>query len=68
MNDATRKILLLQETASNPADAHALEAALRAEGADVRRAQLSPPYEALLDALADGWTPLLLPPSPSTPR
>jgi hypothetical protein len=62
MNDA-RKVLLLQDREAPPADTHALGDALRRQGAQVRLLPLAPPYDELLDALADGWLPVLLNPS-----
>lgn len=63
-----RKVLLLEEAGAAPEDARALGDALRAEGASVRRLALAAPYDELLDALADGWLPVLLSPPASSPQ
>ena len=59
---AARQVLLLEEPGAPPADVQALEQALQNQGARVRRLTLAPPYDELLDALADGWLPVLLSP------
>lgn len=58
-----KKILLLREPAHTAAETVApLQAALTTQGTAVRCIDLHAPYDALLDALADGWMPVLLPP------
>lgn len=54
-----RKVLLLEDDAA-PALPAVLDEALRAQGAEVRRMRLGAPYDALLDALAAGWRPVLV--------
>ncbi|MBL8289549.1 MAG: hypothetical protein JNL85_16330 [Rubrivivax sp.] len=62
-----RKVLLLLENGAVPHDTEALDHALRGHGAAVRRMTLAPPYDGLLDALADGWLPVLLGAPPEAP-
>lgn len=58
-----KKILLLREPGRSAVETVApLQAALAAQGTAVRCVDLQAPYDALLDALADGWMPVLLPP------
>lgn len=58
-----KKILLLREPDRTAVQVAApLQAALAAQGAEVRCVDLLAPYDTLLDALAEGWMPVLLPP------
>ena len=61
MNAAMRKVLLVQEGQAPDGPLAALEDALKAQGADVRRVLLQAPYDTVLDALAAGWVPVLMP-------
>ncbi|GMV47850.1 MAG: hypothetical protein AMXMBFR66_32480 [Pseudomonadota bacterium] len=57
-----RRVLLLEDGGA-PALPTALEDALRAHGAEILRMRLDAPCDALLDALAEGWLPVLVGPA-----
>ncbi len=55
-----RKVLLLDEHRASRDASAALARALLDAGADVQRRPLAAPYDELLDALADGWLPVVM--------
>lgn len=50
---------------AQPAAAHPLAQALRQLGATVREVPLAAPYDALLDAIAEGFVPVACKPPPA---
>ena len=56
---AGRRVLLLEE-GDVAADLASLDDALQALGAIVRRQRLDAPADELLDAMADGWLPVVM--------
>lgn len=57
MSDA-RKVMLIVDAPAPAAAASGLADALRKLGAEVQTLPLAPPYDAVLDGLADGWLPV----------
>lgn len=53
-----RKVMLVVDAQAPAPAAVKLADALRAIGAEVRSQPLMPPYDAVLDALAEGWLPI----------
>lgn len=60
-----RRVLLIVDAGSPAPAATGLGDALRELGAEVRTQALSPPYDAVLNALADGWLPVYLGDAPA---
>lgn len=53
-----RKVMLIVDAVSPAPAAGELADALREIGAEVQSQPLVPPYDSVLDALAEGWLPI----------